>query len=189
MSTKQVHTFGIGLLALVWIAAGGPACDSSDEPSPGGDDTATADGTGGADGMDTMGGDTMGGMETGGDTVADLDLSTTVTTDGGSWQVSWTSAPDPIPHNAAFDVTVTVLSAVDQAAAAGVAIEVDATMPAHGHGMNVTPAIDDQGADDGVFLVQGMLFHMQGHWELVVDVIDQGSDAGETATFHIMVEN
>lgn len=42
--------------------------------------------------------------------------------------------------------------------------EVDAGMPAHGHGMNYRPAVSS-GAD-GVVTADGFLFHMPGTWEI-----------------------
>ncbi|MCX7147221.1 MAG: hypothetical protein NT042_13745 [Sulfuritalea sp.] len=46
--------------------------------------------------------------------------------------------------------------------------QVDATMPEHRHGMNYRPAITPMGA--GRFRVEGMMFHMAGHWELAFEV-------------------
>ena len=46
-------------------------------------------------------------------------------------------------------------------------IVIDARMPAHGHGMNVEPALS---IEDGVLVARGMLLHMIGHWELYVDL-------------------
>jgi len=42
--------------------------------------------------------------------------------------------------------------------------EVDAGMPAHGHGMNYRPAVSS--AADGVVTADGFLFHMPGTWEI-----------------------
>lgn len=47
-------------------------------------------------------------------------------------------------------------------------LQVDAVMPAHQHGMNYTPVVTKLG--DGTFDVQGMLFHMPGHWEVRFDI-------------------
>ena len=44
----------------------------------------------------------------------------------------------------------------------------DATMPEHRHGMNYRPRITPLG--DGRFRVEGMMFHMAGHWQLVFEV-------------------
>lgn len=45
-------------------------------------------------------------------------------------------------------------------------IKVDATMPAHQHGMNYTPEITR--SDKGNFSVSGMFLHMPGIWRLEV---------------------
>ena len=42
--------------------------------------------------------------------------------------------------------------------------EVDAGMPAHGHGMNYRPAVSP--VEDGVVTADGFLFHMPGAWEI-----------------------
>lgn len=46
--------------------------------------------------------------------------------------------------------------------------KVDATMPEHKHGMNYRPQITPLG--DGRFRVEGMMFHMAGHWQLAFEV-------------------
>ena len=45
---------------------------------------------------------------------------------------------------------------------------VDAEMPQHGHGMNLTPTIARAG--DGLYLARGMLLHMIGRWVLSIDI-------------------
>ncbi len=47
-------------------------------------------------------------------------------------------------------------------------IAVDATMPAHGHGMNYRPTSQRLAA--GHFRVQGLMLHMAGHWRLTIDL-------------------
>lgn len=46
--------------------------------------------------------------------------------------------------------------------------KVDASMPAHRHGMNYRPVITALGS--GRFRVDGMMFHMAGHWQLAFEV-------------------
>lgn len=46
------------------------------------------------------------------------------------------------------------------------AVTVDATMPAHKHGMNYTPVIEALG--DGRFRVSGLVLHMPGAWRIAV---------------------
>ena len=43
----------------------------------------------------------------------------------------------------------------------------DARMPAHGHGMNYRPAIENTGA--GRYRVDGLILHMPGAWQLKLD--------------------
>jgi hypothetical protein len=54
-------------------------------------------------------------------------------------------------------------------------IAVDATMPAHGHGMNYRPV--SQRLATGHFRVQGLMLHMAGHWRLTIDLFQ-----GDTRT-------
>ena len=46
--------------------------------------------------------------------------------------------------------------------------ELDALMPAHNHAMNYRARIDI--LDDGLIEASGLLFHMPGQWQVVVDV-------------------
>lgn len=72
-----------------------------------------------------------------------------------------TPQPAPLPVNAPFALAIAPCGAMPQALA------VDATMPAHRHGMNYRPAVTKTG--DG-FRADGLLFHMPGDWEFVFDV-------------------
>ena len=47
-------------------------------------------------------------------------------------------------------------------------IAIDATMPAHRHGMNYKPEIVDLG--EGRHEAKGFLFHMPGRWEITLSV-------------------
>lgn len=47
-------------------------------------------------------------------------------------------------------------------------VRLNARMPAHGHGMNYVPKLARQ--EDGHYLAEGMLLHMPGEWEFIVDV-------------------
>ena len=95
-------------------------------------------------------------------------------TDGGTWTVAYTPSPDPIPGNAEFALDITIDDAAGPAA--GTSIVLTAEMPAHGHGMNVTPVVT---GEDGLFRADGMLFHMTWEWRMYVDVT--GDDGTETA--------
>ncbi|MEE8169824.1 MAG: FixH family protein [Phycisphaerae bacterium] len=89
----------------------------------------------------------------------------------GSYDVSYRTVPEPIPMNEPFEMAIVVQSANDGGRAArDVALAVDAAMPAHQHGMNTRPRVHALG--DGRFRVEGMLFHMPGHWELYFDITE-----------------
>ncbi len=80
--------------------------------------------------------------------------------------------------NEPFDFTVRVTPADD------VALEVDAAMPEHRHGMIRKPVITPTG--DGTFRVDGMLLHMAGRWEVYFDVTRRG--VTERAECEIVLE-
>jgi len=89
----------------------------------------------------------------------------------GRFIVWWTSEPEPIPFNQPFKLRVWAARATTpDVPLTDATLEVSATMPEHGHGMNRSPRVTPQG--DGSHLVEGMLFHMHGHWDLIVNVHD-----------------
>ena len=94
----------------------------------------------------------------------------TVTSNGGSFEITYAPTPDPMPMNEPFKLDVTLKQAGGASSQAGapVVLRVDAGMPAHGHGMNTRPRVTETG--DGKYLVEGMLFHMPGHWQLYFDI-------------------
>ncbi|MBI3856677.1 MAG: FixH family protein [Planctomycetes bacterium] len=98
---------------------------------------------------------------------------------GGGYTVTLEASPDPIPMNQLFDLTIRVAS---KGGAPAPAVEVDARMPAHGHGMNRVPKVTRQA--DGSYKAEGMLFHMPGHWELYVDL----SQGGKTERTQVDVD-
>jgi hypothetical protein len=94
-------------------------------------------------------------------------------TGGGSWWVRWSTAEEGIPHLEPFRLRVEVRRAPHgPAAEAPVQVFADAAMPHHGHGMNLVPRTRPLG--EGRYEIEGMLFHMDGRWELFIDVEDRG---------------
>src|SRR5262245_30589281 len=86
------------------------------------------------------------------------------TTLEGRFVVWWVPEPDPIPFNQPFKLHVwAARAATPDVPLTDATIEISATMPEHGHGMNRVPRITPQ--PDGSHLVEGMLFPMRGHWD------------------------
>jgi flagellum-specific peptidoglycan hydrolase FlgJ len=97
----------------------------------------------------------------------------------GKFWVEITPEPNPIPFQELFVLDVRVLDPEDKKTPVE-NVEIDqvrATMPAHKHGMKVEPKVAKQEA--GVFVVEGMKFHMQGpgkHGRWVIEaVLNDGS--------------
>ena len=51
-------------------------------------------------------------------------------------------------------------------------LRVDADMPEHRHGMNYRASVSAAG--DGRYLAEGLLLHMPGRWQLLIDVERDG---------------
>lgn len=102
-----------------------------------------------------------------------LSYETTAATDGGSFTVSYTTDPSPIPSADYFTVTATVFAADDDASPLSAAlVDMDADMPDHDHGMNVSPEVTDNG--DGTHTGSPFLFHMTGDWRIRFAVTADG---------------
>ncbi len=112
-------------------------------------------------------------------------LDTAASSEGDSFYVTYAMIGDEVVVNDDFDLTVTVHDGADVTTLlADATVVVDAGMPAHGHGMNVVPTVTANG--DGTFAVEGMRYHMPGHWEMVVTVTR--GETVEDAIFDFMVE-
>ena len=105
----------------------------------------------------------------------------TISSARNTYTIVFSSRPDPIPNNAPFTLEVRVYKR-NRSAAEGVTLTVDGRMPQHRHGMNREPKVRTLGP--GRFMVEGMLFHMPGRWELYFDV----SAGGVTERARFVVE-
>ncbi len=79
--------------------------------------------------------------------------------------VDWTLAAyglDSIAPGAQFAVEILLCDAPEETEV----VEVGATMPTHGHGMNYKPEITR--TNHGAFVTTGWLMHMSGEWEIAV---------------------
>jgi len=62
-------------------------------------------------------------------------------------------------------------------------LRVDAWMPAHRHGMNYAPKVSAQGG--GRYAAEGLVFHMPGRWQIVVDA--RVGETSERATVDVVL--
>lgn len=97
-----------------------------------------------------------------------------VTSNDGSWRVHWRviaeSQPAEVPLPRKRFTVELRLESLRTPAETPKAVLVDAQMPEHGHGMNVLPTVSL--AEGGAVRADGMLFHMNGRWEVDVDIDD-----------------
>ena len=92
-------------------------------------------------------------------------------TDGGSYYVYWDSIPSVIPFNQQFSLSAMVHDGEDHTLMLNDrTLMVDASMPAHQHGMDTEPQVSM--SEHGTYTIDGMLFHMAGDWELEFAVSD-----------------
>ena len=84
----------------------------------------------------------------------------------GGGTVTW-KAPSPMPRAEPFALQVTAVDAQGKPLE-GLSLQVDCTMPHHGHGMNVRPAV--RGTGTGAWIAEPLLLHMPGRWELALDL-------------------
>lgn len=95
--------------------------------------------------------------------------------------ISMTSQMVPLGINQMHNWIVTVTTA-DGQPVEGAAIQVDGGMPAHNHGLATRPQVTDY-LGDGQYLLQGMRFHMNGRWALVLRIEHNGRR--HTAEFNL----
>jgi hypothetical protein len=80
------------------------------------------------------------------------------------------TTPTPIVVGAPFVVNLQVCAMNGQPIER---LSIDATMPAHRHGMNYKTEIAARG--DGRYEARGFLFHMPGRWEVTLSVYTGGT--------------
>ena len=81
--------------------------------------------------------------------------------DGKLWTAWWRSKPAAIPIGAHFSIGFHLCGPpVDRVGVRG-------WMPDHRHGMNYQPAVTLNGLSG---TAEGLLFHMPGRWQLILDV-------------------
>lgn len=89
----------------------------------------------------------------------------------GLFTVSYDSQLNPIVINQIHSWTLHVRDA-DGTPVEGAQITVKGGMPAHNHGLATDPVVDEIGGGD--YRLQGLRFHMMGHWELTLTIHAEG---------------
>jgi len=85
-------------------------------------------------------------------------------------RIAFVPRPSPVPVGQHFDLDFVVCSAA--AVRSDAAIQVDADMPAHRHGMNYRATVSS--LKPGVYRAQGLMFHMPGRWRVIFDLPLEG---------------
>ena len=82
--------------------------------------------------------------------------------------MTFVETTSPISVSEPFSAVITVCGDI----ASEMTVQIDARMPAHGHGMNYTPELSVLEQNDQFLKVRadGMVLHMPGSWEWVVDL-------------------
>ncbi len=173
---RRVRLIGILIASAVmlWLLT---ACTVL-PAAPNADDDAMEMDMSATDGSMSM--DAQGGMEM----PADLDMSTTRTSEFGLFTVSYTADQEPIPFNEMHRWTLHVETA-DGVPVETATIAVDGGMPQHDHGLPTAPEVTEN-LGGGDYRLEGVKFQMNGWWEIKV-VIDDGEDQDEI-TFNLMVK-
>ena len=81
--------------------------------------------------------------------------------DGKQWTAWWRSEPAAVSVGAHFSIRFRLCGPLVER------VEVRGWMPDHRHGMNYRPAVTLNGLSG---TAEGLLFHMPGRWQLILDV-------------------
>lgn len=91
----------------------------------------------------------------------------------GQYRLHYRSLIEPIVINQIHN-WVLQLETVEGKYVSGARITLEGGMPEHDHGLPTRPRITEI-SEDGGYLVEGIRFHMRGHWELEIKI---GTTAG-----------
>ena len=69
-------------------------------------------------------------------------------------------------------------------AVTGVELAITGGMPEHDHGLPTQPQITGE-LEDGVYLLQGVRFHMPGSWQIFVIIRENGAEDRLTINFQL----
>lgn len=104
----------------------------------------------------------------------------TLTSEGGAWEVSLWSYPDP-PRKGLNEVVYRIADRTG-VATDELTVETQPWMPAHGHGTSTVPSVSPQGA--GLYWSRPVNLYMSGRWELRTTI---GGDDADRVVFVVDV--
>ncbi len=87
--------------------------------------------------------------------------------DGEKFVLVWRAQPATLPLSEFFVLEVGACARKEMGSDP-ISLRVDAQMPVHKHGINYRPSVLHKGG--GRFIVEGLLLHMPGRWELIFDL-------------------
>ena len=96
---------------------------------------------------------------------------------GELWTAWWRPEPAPVPISAHFSIHFHLCGPPVER------VRVRGWMPDHRHGMNYRPAVTLDGVSG---TAEGLIFHMPGRWQLILDV--RGAAGREKLTAEAVLE-
>ena len=99
----------------------------------------------------------------------------------GAFQVGYQSTGDAVPINQIHTWLVRVESSTGEPVT-NAEISISGGMPAHQHGLPTAPRMT-RDLGDGTYLIEGMKFHMPGHWR--IEVLVTSPTTTETTAFDL----
>ncbi len=112
-----------------------------------------------------------------------LDISSTLMSEQGSYQISYVPELSPVPINQIQTWTLRVMEPNGQPVE-DAKITVDGGMPQHGHGLPTLPQVTKY-LGNGLYQVEGMKFHMPGWWVVKFKIVR--NDLTDNVTFNLML--
>ena len=89
--------------------------------------------------------------------------------ESGRYRLSYQSQVNPIVINQIHN-WILQLETAEGLTVSGADITLEGGMPEHDHGLPTKPRITES-QDENYYLVEGIRFHMRGHWELEIKII------------------
>lgn len=93
------------------------------------------------------------------------------TSENGFYALSFESSLDPIEINQMHSWVLHITA--DGAPVTNAELSIAGGMPAHKHGLPSSPRVTEE-LGDGHYRLDGIRFHMHGHWQLTIEVIADG---------------